>query len=221
MSDSLTTLISKVQNTLGDAAGTYFTTAIVTAAARQALREFNEACPIHEGGFIDTIANAKEYELADDLNFASMFEVTDVLLYDQTDDDHEPLEFDSYFLNNIPYIRLRSAQPVDEILLVRFTMPQTISGLDSETDSTIPANLDSLLTAGIAYYSIIGRGAGRIEANNLSKSTPDDYREFKETLLDKWTSGLEKLKDRNAPVGEPSENSWPIPHSKHDAELYS
>ena len=62
MSDSLTTLTTKLQALLMDG-GTLFTSTTCTAAIRQALSRINVRMPIHAGTLIDTVADQYEYEL--------------------------------------------------------------------------------------------------------------------------------------------------------------
>lgn len=206
MSDSLTTLISKVQNTLGDAAGTYFTTAIITAAARQALKQMNRVYPIHDGSLVTVVSSQKEYTL-DAPDFTNLIRTTGVWLNDDDGDLDTPLKFWQYVEGNVPVIRLDTAQS-SGLLLVRFTSPQTINGLDSETLSTLPAWIDPLLVTGISYLSMLTRGASRIEANNLNKSVPTDYQVLKETLKAEWEIGLASLAITPPPVSEPDASAW-------------
>jgi len=76
MSDTLTTLISKVQAILGDD-GTIFTTATVTAAIRQALSEWNLRVPTFAAVTITGVNNQYEYELTSEDSRA--LGITDVL----------------------------------------------------------------------------------------------------------------------------------------------
>lgn len=214
MSDTLTQLIAKVQASLGDD-GTYFTTAIVTAAARKALREMNEKYPVNAGTLIDAVTDQHEYTLSD-VDFTNLIDVIGVWLNDTDGDQDIALDYDSYFEDNAPAIRLRVAQSADELLLVRFTTPQTINGLDSETESTLPAWLDPLLVDGISYHALLIRGASRVETNNLSKSTPKDYLEIKATLKEAWLNGLAKLAARRLPVSQPNTAAWPLPYEQFD-----
>lgn len=206
MSDSLTTLISKVQATLGDD-GTYFTTAIVTAAARQALRELNEKYSVNAGTLIETDSTAYEYVL-NDTDFNRLTSVVGVWLNDTNGDDDTPLNFTSFFEDNVPVVRLKTKQAANKFLLIRFTEPQTINGLDSETASSLPAWIDPLLVDGIAYHSIQVRGVSRVETNNLDKATSDNYREYADRLKAAWDSGLAKLASNAAPSSRPDTSAW-------------
>src|SRR5690242_15777318 len=108
MSDSLTTLIGKVQNILGDATGTYFTTAVCTAAIRQALSEWNLRAPIYAGTTITGVNNQYEYELSDE--DSASCEIIDVLLQgtDAAHDESVSLDFDQYLEDERLFFRLRS-----------------------------------------------------------------------------------------------------------------
>jgi len=162
MSDSLTTLIGKVQTLLLDD-GTRFTTATVTAAVRQALKEFNLRAPMHAGTLESVVADQKEYVLSG-TDYNSLIEILDVLLWDDDGDDYQPLVYDDYFEDAVPVIRLREARTdAAEFLVVRYTLPYTVSGLDSATESTLPAFFDPILLDGACYYACLIRAAGRVE----------------------------------------------------------
>ncbi len=77
MTDTLTTLISKIQATLGDD-GTIFTTAHATAALRLALDDWNERAPIFAAATVDVVAEQKEYEVT--TQDAEAVDIIDVLL---------------------------------------------------------------------------------------------------------------------------------------------
>jgi len=81
MTDSLTTLISKVQAQLLDD-GTRFTTATCTAALRAALKDYNFAAPVHAGTLITVVAEQKEYELSDEADAETAIEILDILEQD-------------------------------------------------------------------------------------------------------------------------------------------
>jgi hypothetical protein len=205
MSDSLTTLISKVQATLGDD-GTYFTTATITAAARQALAQMNRVYPVHNGSLVTIVSGQKEYVLSD-VDFVALNRVTGVWLNDDDGDLDDPLIYDYYVESNVPNIRLRTSQ-ASGLLLVRFTSPQTINGLDSETSSSLPAWLDPLLVTGISYLSLATRGIARIEAFNLNRNVAKDYATLREMLKLEWESGLASLAATPLPVSEPDTSAW-------------
>lgn len=197
MSDSLTTLIGKVQALLLDG-GTSYSTATCTAALRQALKEFNDVAPIHAGTLIDVVSGQYEYEL-DTSDFTGLLEISHVKLKDPTGGENDtPLDYDEYFLDNRPYIKLRQAQTSGQ-LDIGYTLPQTINGLDSETESTIPTQFNQTIVNGGAYYAICIRSAGRVETINLNTDVPDNLREAAGTHLLAFRLGLLEAGKRKAP----------------------
>lgn len=208
MADALTTIIDNVQATLGDD-GTVFTDAQVTAAVRLALDDWNERIPIFAAVVVDVVAEQKEYEVTDEDTQA--IDIIDVLLQgtDTLQEDHTPLVFDKYTEDAALFIRLQTAQgSSSDHLIIRYTKPHTINGLDSETESTLPANDDPSLIIGGAYYSLVLRAAARIETINLQKDVSDNYKEISSTLKSKWEARLKKAAAMRTPVGNPPTYSW-------------
>lgn len=206
MTDTLAELTDKVQAALGDD-GTLFTDALVTAAARRALRELNEAYPLNSSVVLDAVTDQHEYSLSD--YEEELIDIIGVWLWDDDGDAHEPIAYDFYQEDGFPMIRLRTAESDGEYLLVRYTQPFEISGLDGGAAAAlIPAWLDPLLVDGIAYHSVILRGLGGVESNNLNASVADDYREYRNILEEGWTRGLRKLAARRPPVSEKDDTAW-------------
>jgi len=207
MSDSLTTLIGKVQTLLLDD-GTRFTTATVTAAVRQALKEFNLRAPAHAGTLEAVVADQKEYVLSG-TDYNDLIEILDVLLWDDDGDDYEPLSYDDYFEDVVPVIRLRSARTdPSEFLVVRYSLPYTVNGLDSATESTLPAFFDPILLDGACYWSLQIRAVGRVETINLNQDVSDNLDQLKDTFKAAFEAGLERAARRKPAVGEPDTRAW-------------
>ena len=205
MTDSLTTIISKVQASLGDN-GTYFTSATITAACRLALKDFNSVCPVNAGTLVDVVADQKEYVL-DGSDYANLIAVLDVLKDDADGDDHESLTYDDYFEDNVPVIRLRTAEDSGS-LIVRYTQPNTVNGLDSSVESTLPAWLDPVLLDGVCYYSLAVRAAARVEPFNLNAAVAKQYDDLQATYKLAFDLGLAQVGLRRSPVGQPDTRAW-------------
>jgi len=207
MSDSLTTLIGKVQNILGDASGTYFTTAIVTAAIRQALKEFNLVIPQYLAITITGVNDQYEYELSDQDSLASS--IIDVLRQgDNADELDVSLTYDDYWEDERLFFRLRAPITTSDTLIVRYTKDQTINGLDSEVESTIQARHDQVIVDGGALYAITIRATARVETINLSQDQSDNYREIAEQYRTAFKAGIADAQRRRAPVSEPDHRAW-------------
>lgn len=208
MSDNLTTLIGKVQNILGDASGTYFTTAICTAAIRQALSEWNLYAPIHAAVTITGVNDQYEYELTDE--DASSCEIIDVLRQGDNNDELDvSIGYDQYVEDERVFFRLRHPVTTSDTLIVRYTIYHTINGLDSQVESTLLAKDDQAMVDGGAFYAIMTRATARIETINLSPEQSDNYREIAAGFLSMFATRLRYAAQmRRAPVGEPDHRAW-------------
>lgn len=205
MTASLTTLISRVQALLLDG-GTNYTTATVTAALRQALKEYNQAAPIHAATLVEVVSGQYEYEL-EDPDFTGLLNVMGVWLEDPAGGEQDvELKYEWYFEDNRPFIRLVEAQTTG-YLLVRYTLPNTMNGLDSGTESTTPDYYDQVLTDGGAYYAICIRSVGRVESINLSKDVPRNLRETAARYLLAFNTGKAEAGMRKGPPAR-QDRTW-------------
>jgi hypothetical protein len=205
MSDTLTQLVTKLQALLlGDA--TTFTTATCTAAIRQALKDLNLAVPMHAADIVEAVAEQKEYELED----ITALEIVDVLRQglDTYADYNISLDFDAYFEDDRPFFRLRIPQSDGTMLIVRYTLPHTINGLDSETDSTLSPLYNVVLLDGAAWQACLVRAAGRIETINMNEEVSKNFRLMAEHFKLAFELGLARLALRKFPVGEPDQRVW-------------
>jgi hypothetical protein len=207
MTQSLTTLIASAQALLLDD-GTRFTTATVTAAVRSALKEINQRSPINAATLIDVVADQKDYELSDSADAVSAIGLSDVLLWDTDGDDHLPLDYAEFSEDERIYFRLRYAQTAGEYLLARFTIPYTVSGLDSATESTIPAFYDDILIDGACFYACQIRSVGRVETINLNQGVSQSLRDAKIYFRQAFDSGLALMAKKKPAVSEPRTAAW-------------
>ena len=208
MTQTLTQLIANAQALLLDD-GTRFTTATVTAAVRSALKEFNQKAPIFSGTLIDAVSSQYEYVLSH-ADFANLIDIQDVLLQgtDSALDLNTPLPFDAYFEDAVPVIRLRSPQTTGRFLIVRFTTPYTVNGLDSSVESTLPTFYDDVLLDGTCFWCAQIRSSGRIETINLNQGVSESWLDVKRFYRAAFDYGLAQAARRKPPVGEPSTAAW-------------
>jgi hypothetical protein len=208
MADTLTQLVFKLQALLlGDA--TTFTTATCTAAIRQALKDLNLAVPMHAADTVVAVAEQKEYELEE----MEALSIVDVLRQgtDLYAENNISLGFDPYFEDDRPFFRLRTAQFGGVILIVRYTLPYTINGLDTATDSTLPPLYDVVLLDGAAWQACLVRAAGRIETINLNEAVSENFAKMAEHFKQAFEIGLFHLSQRHFPVGQPDLRTWDDP----------
>jgi hypothetical protein len=208
--DTLTQLIAKLQPLLLDN-GTLFTTPTCTSAIRQALLEMNLQLPRNMATLLPIVASQYVYELTDALAGATPIAITDVLLENVTVADMEKsLDFDSYIEDERWFLRLRTPAPIANVnLLVRFTQAHTILGLDSATESTLPALYDSVLLDGAAAECCTMAAAGKDEANNLDSKVPEHYKNAAINFNRAFFTAMRALALRRAaPVSEPDARTW-------------
>ncbi len=212
MSDTLTTLIGKVQNILGDATATYFTTAICTAAIRQALSEWNLRAPIFAAITITGVNNQYEYELTD--SDTTSIQILDVLRRGDNNDELDiSLDYDSYIEDERVFFRLRYPITTSEYLIVRYTKDHIINGLDSQVQSTLLAKDDQAMVDGGAFFSIFIRAIARVETINLSQDQTDNYREMAASFGAMFAQRMaQAARNRRAPVSEPDTRAWNDQH---------
>jgi hypothetical protein len=204
MTDTLTQLASKIQAALGDT-GTYFTTAICTAAVRAALSEINERAPVMSGDLVDVVADQKEYEVTDYDSLATG--LIDVLEQDTSGEDDKPLKFDTYWEDARLFFRLRKSL-ASGTLVVRYTKPHTVSGLDSATESTLPSMHNLYIVIGATYHAILIRSVSRTETINLQQGVPANYDKLADNYRKLFDSFLSKLSAQQSAVGEPRTDAW-------------
>jgi len=204
MTDTLTQLIAKLQPLLLDT-GILFTTPTCTSAIRQALKCFNAFAPIHAGDLVAPVLGQKEYEL----DVPTALEIVDVLRQGQDIylEDHISLDFVTYFEDGRPFFRLAVAEPVTNTLIIRYTLPHTISGLDSSTDSTLSAYFDTILLDGAAWQVCLIRAGGRIETINMNPDIPDPWEKLSLQFKESFDAGL-VLAARQSFARVPDPRKW-------------
>lgn len=206
MSDTLTQLTAKIQAILGDN-GTIFTSATCTAAVRQALAEFNRRAPGHAAGLIPGVNGQYEYELSD--YDSAALHIIDVLRQgDGASELDVSITYDEYIEDERVFFRLRQPVTSSDTLIVRYTRPHTISGLDGATESTLLSEHDQIIVDGAAYHAVLIRATSRVESINLSKDQSDNYREVAAHFRTSFDLGLAHAGRRHVPVGEPDTRAW-------------
>ncbi len=213
MSDTLTNVISKVQAQLLDD-GTLFSAATITAATRQALNDLNRYAPLHAAVTITAIAEQKVYELSDEDPAATG--ITDVLL-DGDNDYSTGLAYDAYVEDARWFFRLREARTAGETLIVQYTQPHTVCGLDGSLDSTLPDDLNKALVDGACYYCCMSRAAAGVESNNLAPEVAANWIRLADLWFTIFRNSLHDAMRQPAARGEPGQAlAWDDP--QHDPE---
>jgi hypothetical protein len=205
MSESLTNLINRVQVQLLDD-GTRFSSDTVTAAIRSALAKVNLKIPIYKRVEIPSVSEQLTYSLTSAATSAVY--CLDILQKDSAGEIHLPLDFSAYNEDNALYFRLNSPIGQGETLIVLYSTLHTVSGLDSETTSTLPNNLDQTLIDGACYEVLAIRAAGITENNLLDRNAPGNYRDAMRSFLATFQLGLAAAQTTHAALYLPRINAW-------------
>ena len=205
MPENLTTLTTRIRAQLIDD-GTLFSTATCTAAVRQALQLFNQAAPVYAVALVDVVSGQLEYEL-DAVNFPGLLDILDVLEYDALAYDHRPVSFVGYWEDNLPWVRL-TAPAGSAQLLVSYTVPHTVDGLDGETVSTMTTGQDQVLVDGACAAAIHIRAASRVETINLAPDVVERYRLSAGHFEAVFNLGLVRYAGRPAARLAPDTRAW-------------
>jgi hypothetical protein len=205
MSSTLTVLITKLQAQLLDNA-TLFSTPTATVAFREALRKFNIAAPIHAATVIDVVASQKEYAL-NDPTIGTLLDILGVWQQDAVHEEDKLLTHDFYFENNAPFIRLRDALASGH-MIIRYTTPHTIAGLDSSSDGILTADQEQVLIDGACVEAINVRLTSLVEGWNLSPDVIGQYQRASVSFAQAFENGLLRYKARRRAVGAPDDTTW-------------
>jgi hypothetical protein len=200
MTDTLVQLTAKLQALLlGDV--TTFSVATCTAAIRQALKDLNINVPCHAAELVTANSGEYEYELTD----GEALDIVDVLRQgtDAYNDFNRSLAFDFYFEDDRPFFRLQNPEGSTSTLIVRYTKPYTINGLDSQTVSTLPVFYDAVLLDGAAWRACLVRAAGRIETINMNANVSANFSKMAETFKTMFEEGIAFLNRRRFPTSMP------------------
>lgn len=214
MSATLTTLISRTQAQLIDD-GTRFTSATLTAAIRATLADINRRIPLAAADLIEAVTDQLEYEV-NDIDTKALY-VIDILRNDTDGDLHTPLNYEEFQEDTRVFFRLNTAEAEGEYILCKYARLHTVSGLDSETDSTLTSHQDQILVDGACAKALAIRAASRVETNNLQTNVSDNYREAMQAFESAYEAGVRFYQRR---AGAPKTNrvsawndgyhGWPI-----------
>ncbi|MBI5297951.1 MAG: hypothetical protein HY869_20945 [Chloroflexi bacterium] len=204
MTKTLAQLIDAVQEILD---ATRYPDAACTTAVRQALAQVNLNAPRMLTMEVDD-PTALVYNFSADYEPLTLM-LQDVLLKDATGgEEHESLAFDPYVNEGSHYFRLRSARAVGETLIVVHGVPHTVSGLDGESVSTLPAWRDQVLVDGACAQACNIRATALAETVNVNKDVVSELRRSAAHFEAAFRAGLDVMASEKPFTGKPSTAAW-------------
>ena len=176
---------TKVLAILDDASNTKFSNNQVDQAIRDALRDYSNAFPIERTYSFDCDGEDRIVLPAD---FVAM-QVMRVELIPSGDSQDDLTKS-----NEIPFFANYSDEqwvietpgrtiPIGRTIVIYYSGPHFIDGLDSAAGTTIPDTDDEIFALGAAGYALLSRGVNRSEANVIEGSTVKDLQSLAQKYL--------------------------------------
>ncbi len=104
----------------------------------------------------------------------------------------------------------RRRKQTGSTLIIRYTKPYTINGLDSATASTMPALYDVVLLDGAAWIACLVRAAGRVETINMNADVIANFELMAQHFMTAFEAGMANLERRPPPVSERAAYGWSV-----------
>ena len=206
MTATLATLTDRVELMLGDITNVTFSTAEITEGIREALHRYSRKRPLEVITTLTLTATSREQSVA---TLTGLLDVSEVWLpYTAASPEEPPLRraFELWFDQKIlyfPYGVNGGYEPTaGEIARIFYTKLQTLSGLDSETVTTIPLDDETILAAGAAAYTILPRARQTTEEVTLADQVPlsSQILGWAKIRLAEFEAGLARSIQRGASV---------------------
>jgi hypothetical protein len=200
MPSTLSDLITAVEKELQDTANAFRSDAELTEHLRRALRALNQVAPQRALSLLHTTMNVLEYDLA---AIAGFMEITDVWYPWNAADPAWPPSRPAWSLLDGHTLRLEvAAAPVgDDTDNARlfYTLPNTLSGLDAATTTTLDAQGEQALILGAAAYAVEQRAQRLANAVTATAETPRHYAAWARQMAANFAALLEGLRRRQVP----------------------
>jgi hypothetical protein len=182
MSGTLTTWRSAILTLLDDSPAARFTSAQIDAAIRQALQQYNATRPLVRTYSVD---GQDAYQIVLPSDFAAEH-ITEVVL----DNDSDPptiITFYAFHKDEQWVIQTRNyLVSSSESILVTYTAPHTLDGLDGGAGTTIPLVDEYAVQIGAAGFALASRATSRTESINLQPEVAQQLLKLSEIYRDQF-----------------------------------
>jgi hypothetical protein len=185
----LDTLRDQVEQILMDTGNAIWATGDVDAAIRQALSDYSKIRPLHAEDTVDADADTHELDVSTEL--AGALDVTRVWCpYTSTAPEDPPAWARFEFWRDMQTLYLPDGIANGETARVFFDAVQTLGGLDSATETTLPAEDWSLIATGAAGYAAMSRALDLGEQVTLDRDVPQKAKTWAGEKLQTFRQGL-------------------------------
>jgi hypothetical protein len=210
----LDTLRDRVEQILMDSGNAIWATTDIDAAIRQALAEYSKIRALHTEDTVDADADTHELDVSTEL--AGALDVTRVWCpYTAAAPEDPPAWVDFEFWRDELILYLPGGIQSGETARVFFDAVQTLGGLDSATDTTLPAEDWPLIATGAAGYAAMSRALDLGEQVTLDRDVPTKAKTWAGQKLQDFRQGLASVARAEALHGH---SHVPLPKlDRHDS----
>jgi hypothetical protein len=198
MTATLTTLRDRVETILADSGNAIWSTGDLDEAIRQAVAEYSKTRPLRSVGTVVLSAGGREIDIS---SLSGLLGVSQVWCdYDSTDPAYPP--------NRRPFAYWADSQKLyvtgdyepqsGDTMRIFYHSAQTLSGLDSASSTTFPADDESLIAIGAAGFAATSRAVDLAEKVTLDRLTAQQVRAWGLSKLQEFRSGLRMVAKRMA-----------------------
>ena len=206
---------SQALDLLGDAAGERYTNAVLDAAIRQVLAEYNASSPYMDEAEHTIVVTSRSQPLTGlagaSINLISIVQV----FYPYTTGQDSPTELNGWYEysdSGTPSLNCSQLVPqTGEKFLIRYARGHTLKDFAGETDTTIPPGHQAFFLAGIAALAVYVRIAQTTEMHKSDPKQIKDLHILSNLLRKQWDTFIIRIRAasarRDGPL--PSDN-WGI-----------
>ncbi len=171
---------TKLLALLDDPSKTKYTDAQIDQSIRQALTEYNRLAPFESSAAV--AATGEKQIPLDTLN--ALF-ITAVHFPGTAGDPSlkDSIPFNAFQKENIWILETRDLIPAAQTLTVFFAAPNTVTDLDSATETTIPDADVDIFSIGAAGFAALARAHSRTESINLAPEVSQQLQKLGESYL--------------------------------------
>ena len=216
MAITLTTIRDRIETALADASNDIWAAADIDEAIRKALAEYSIARPQDKITTLTLAAAGREIDVS---SIAGITDITEIHLpYHSSDPAYPPQRRPFRFWSDSSLLYLMgSYQPqAGDVVRVFYTVSQTLSGLDSQTETSFPEAHAHTIIKGAAAFAVLTRALDLTEQVTLDRHSTEYLQAHGNRLLAQFREELYSLARSRADTRTAA--TVPLPTlDRHDA----
>ena len=191
-SETLSSLRTRVENSLQDAANAKWTAEQIDEAITQALQHYSQINPALTIGTVALSAAGREIDIS---TLTGLLDVLRVWWdYDSSDPSYPPNWRDfEVWPGDLLYIKDPAEPQSGDVVRVWYARPQTLNGLSAATATTFPPTHERIIIQGAVAFALIARAAGRSEKVNTDTEMSQKLLAIAEGNMHEFKAALNRI----------------------------